>query len=266
MKLNDAFWRWFRDSKVVDEDGNPLVVYKAMYPYDWTTKPEQEIVSINRKSLFPASHGDEPGFKIAGFFGDKETANTFARIFRGAAIFPCYLSLLYPTDRHAGRFQFGGTGIAFRNAMRSNEYDGAIIYDTEDENTIYVAKRPNQIKSALANDGSWSIESDDIRSNPDHVTVYHGGTLKGSLKSGIFVSTNKTYAKKFATQTGGEVFELDLLTDIKVYPEAFWWQDFENIWHPDQMFKGYDAVLIIEPNGEDESLVVLNVKKLKERP
>ena len=35
--------------------------------------------------------------------------------------------------------------------MRSGRYDGAIIKETSDEGTIYVAKFPYQIKSAIAN-------------------------------------------------------------------------------------------------------------------
>lgn len=28
--LNDNFWNWFGDSKVVDDKGNPLVVYQMI--------------------------------------------------------------------------------------------------------------------------------------------------------------------------------------------------------------------------------------------
>jgi hypothetical protein len=36
--------------------------------------------------------------------------------------------------------------------MRSGQYDGAIIKNTKDEGTIYVAKHPDQIKSAITNE------------------------------------------------------------------------------------------------------------------
>ena len=80
------FKAWFGDSKVVDADGQPLVVYKGMYPYDYrfegkgkdsTRVNGPEITSIDRKSEFPSFNGDEPGVKIAGFFGDAKAANGF---------------------------------------------------------------------------------------------------------------------------------------------------------------------------------------------
>jgi hypothetical protein len=172
VKLTEtpAFKKWFGKSKVVDENGEPLVVYKGMYPYDWTKEtpdglgPEIEI--INRTTEFPAFNGDEPGIRIAGFFGAKETANNFAS-WNGAAMYPVYLSLQNPytvdaKGGKAGDIQFGKTGKAFRDAMRSGKYDGAIIRNTVDEGDIYVAARPEQIKSVF-NRGTY--DSNDPRIN-----------------------------------------------------------------------------------------------------
>ena len=162
------FRAWFGDSKAVDAEGKPIVVYKGMHPYDWTQETKESpgplIDSIKRTSDFPAMHGDEPGFQIAGFFGDQETANRFSRQSTSGTVFPTYLSLLRPFEidaagRKAGDVQFGESGKAFRDAMRSGEYDGAIIRNTADEGTIYVALKPEQIKSAIGNSGLFDPRS-----------------------------------------------------------------------------------------------------------
>jgi GGDEF domain-containing protein len=154
---SEEFRRWFGESKVVDENGQPLVVYKGMYPFDYTS-PERfkEIDRIERPSEFPMYGGEagEKPFRIAGFFGDSDVANTFAG-FANGTVFPVYLKIEKPIvfdakgKRAAGYYQFDETGRPFRDAMRSEEYDGAIIKNTVDEGTIYVAKYPEQIKSVF---------------------------------------------------------------------------------------------------------------------
>lgn len=153
-----SFKAWFGESKVVDDQGQPLVVYKAMYPYDWTKETKTErgplIDSINRTSEFPSFHGDEPGVQIAGFFGDKKTANHFAEVGGGQAVYPVVLSIQKPYEidasgKKAGDIQFGASGKPFRDAIRSGKYDGVIIRNTNDEGTVYVALKPEQIKTAL---------------------------------------------------------------------------------------------------------------------
>ena len=164
------FQRWFGNSKVIDAQGNPLVVYKGMYPYDYRQEtkddPGPAVDVIDRPSEFP-SFDDDSGIKIAGFFGDAETASKFASNFNRGSVFPVYLSIQNPyiIDAHgksAGLFQFGKEGKPFRDAIRSGKYDGAIIRNTRDEGTIYVALRPNQIKSAISNTG---------RFDPDHPSI-----------------------------------------------------------------------------------------------
>jgi SPP1 gp7 family putative phage head morphogenesis protein len=180
------FKRWFGLSKVVDEQGRPLIVYKAMHPYDWTKEsgddPGPEIKSINRTTEFPAFNRGEPGVRIAGFFGDKATANRFTGGSKNSAIFPVYLSLQTPyminaQGAKAGEIQFGETGRAFRDAIRSGKYDGVIIRNTADEGDVYVALRPTQIKSAISNRGTFDP------GNPDIVFSMSAGYATGDLKT-----------------------------------------------------------------------------------
>jgi hypothetical protein len=164
---NPAFAKWFGGSKVVDEAGQPLRVYKGMYPYDWTqettTSRGPEIESINRPSDFPSFAGpNEPGTKIAGFFSDNpKVANFFSTIGQDSgAVYPVHLSLQNPyvidaAGRNAGELQFMESGKPFRDAIRSGKYDGVIIRNTADEGNVYVALHPGQIKSAIGNRGTY---------------------------------------------------------------------------------------------------------------
>lgn len=163
------FRRWFGHSRVVDDQGEPLVVYKAMYPYDWSREDESDyhngVDHIERKTEFPTFDKDDPtGVNIAGFFGSRDVANNFAA--PRWSVFPVYLSLQNPfiidaKGESAGKFQFGPEGRPFRDAIRSGRYDGVIIRNTRDEGTIYVALKPNQIKSAISNKGRF--DADDPR-------------------------------------------------------------------------------------------------------
>lgn len=162
-----AFKNWFGDSKVVDAEGKPLVVYKGMYPYDWTSSNKEPVTSIGRTTEFPAFNRGEPGVKIAGFFGDIKTANRFAGVLNEGAIYPVFLSLKQPyiidaEGKMAGTIQFGTSGQEFRDAIRSGKYDGVIIRNTKDEGTIFIALKPEQIKSAIANRGTFDPTNADI--------------------------------------------------------------------------------------------------------
>jgi hypothetical protein len=177
---DEALSKWFGGSKVVDEAGRPATVYKAMYPrskeYGVNARGEPvpepglfppgegpPIDVINRPSPFPAfdlNEGQWEGVKIAGFFGDKKTANYMADGMGSGAIFPAHLSFQKPfvidgTGKFAGETQFGSSGKPFRDAIRSGEYDSVIIKNTKDEGTVYVALRPEQIKSAIGNRGTF---------------------------------------------------------------------------------------------------------------
>jgi len=89
---------------------------------------------------------------------------------------------------------------------------------------------------------------------------YHGGKGFSPIRIGTFYTKDRSYAEKYAKQhSDGQVVEVEIdLEQLNVYPETFWWQDFAQIWRPEEVFKGYDAVKVVEPNGEEPSIVVLN--------
>jgi len=152
------FTNWFGNSKVTDQDGNPIIVYKAMNPYDWTQKddPNKLVDRIQRPNPFPSFNHGEEGINIAGFFGDIHTSNRFSLGNTRSATFPVFLSIKKPyivdaKGEKSGNIQFGPTGLTFRNAMRSGKYDGSIIKNTSDENDVYITTKPEQSKSAIGN-------------------------------------------------------------------------------------------------------------------
>lgn len=147
------FWRWFGDSKVVDKDGKPLVVYHGTassfdtfdtgaigsnYGADskgffFTNSPEQAAV-----------HAEDAGFT---YNGNAE-----------ANIVPVYLALKNPsvvkTKGRPNDWYDANTDYAL-GSVEQNDSDGIII-SGKDSETVYVAFAPEQIKSAVGNQGTFN--------------------------------------------------------------------------------------------------------------
>ncbi len=141
-------------SRIIDENGEPLVVYKGMMKNDWETKKEIESI-------------DSPNGPWAGFFTDKkDIAEKFQQVYSTmgeAVLHSVYLSIKNPYvyDAQGARAHdvmfddtlFGknpknpGPSAAFNRG-----YDGIIIKNTADEGTVYIPKNPSQIKSINANE------------------------------------------------------------------------------------------------------------------
>lgn len=205
-----AFKAWFGDSKVVDEKGKPLVVYKGMYPHDYEQEDTKTgykgplLDVIGRKSPFPSfDPQDREGVKLAGFFADKpEVAERFMG--NKGAVYPCYLKIEKPIvidakGQQAKKIQFGPEGKPFRDAIRSGKYDGVIIKNTSDEGNVYIALHSHQIKSAIGNAGTF--DPHDAR-----ITASRGCPMNAIiLSSGLVVPLNLGRAKAAAPElSGGE--------------------------------------------------------------
>lgn len=165
-----AFRRWFGDSKVVNDEGQPLVVYHG------TTKDF---------SAFERSGERDEGYLGKGFyFADASTASSYAGASRfdfeprpGGNVMPVYLSLQNPLELDA---QFEGRrevdrGIVVRKALnlpesataeevtqaaRAAGHDGVIYtYKGTKEYAVFHA---NKIKSATGNRGTFDTASTNI--------------------------------------------------------------------------------------------------------
>ena len=177
-----AFKRWFGDSKVVDANGEPLVVYHATRNFEGNEfKPSPKVNRV----------GNPDGYY---FTYDIEDANRYAGETEGAQIIPAYLSIQNPFN-YVGKFSPSKRMIdqyekelrqdnpnlkddwinakldifkdgywpnisfptdAMTRVIKAGGYDG--MKDGRD----WVAFDSNQIKSATGNIGTYS-ESPDIR-------------------------------------------------------------------------------------------------------
>jgi hypothetical protein len=147
------FKKWFGDSKVVDKNGDPLVVYHGGFD-------------------------DIKEFRPVAYFGGKDVANQFANEnYRGwegleegesPNVMPVYLSLQNPkvftTDEEYDDY-VQDTDIDVARWTKEG-YDGLIYApegDFTDEDAYYVAFKPKQIKSAIGNTGAFDENNPDIR-------------------------------------------------------------------------------------------------------
>lgn len=149
------FYEWFGDSKVVDAEGRPLVVYHG----------------TNAK--FSEFQMKEIGldFPEAAYFSSKEqVAETYT--YRGI-ILPVYLRFENPYIVNANERTFNSYYDDFSSAMYNtldDGHDGLIVKNIRDDKfqgggevaDTYVAFSPNQIKST-SNTGTFSKASDNIR-------------------------------------------------------------------------------------------------------
>lgn len=145
------FKRWFGDSKVMDEDGKPLVVYHG-------------------------TSGDFSEFKTEGwgldeqgafFTSSPQVASDYADTHGTAAnVMPVYLSIKNPyvvTSQQWAR----GDGLSPADAKRRG-YDGYIVrehpgvIESDAAGDTFIVFKPEQIKSAIGNNGEFSPTNPDI--------------------------------------------------------------------------------------------------------
>lgn len=166
-----AFKRWFGDSKVVDEQGKPLVVYHGS-----TTGGISQATVQN--SFFSADPQVASTYALdldAGRAGDEPVVNAV------------YLRMENPlvVDAEGApwmRIPFEGkstTTDALADVAKRRGHDGVIIRNLEDNvndeelppSDIYITLgKRGQIKSATGNDGGFDGQNNDIRKSADRVT------------------------------------------------------------------------------------------------
>lgn len=138
---SQEFKKWFGDSKVVDDQGKPLVVYHG-------TGADFEAFSDNSRGIFFAESPD--------------TAAPYARIRRNGhpRTIPAYVSIKNPWTMIAygddvPYSQMENQTVA---ALEAKGYDG-----THDQSSgVWVAFRPEQIKSAIGNNGAFDPDDPNI--------------------------------------------------------------------------------------------------------
>ena len=134
-----AFKKWFGDSKVVDENGNPLVMYHG------TTADFTEFDTSKR-----AIAGE-------GSFFSSTPSNSFAQG-EGGRMIPAYLSFKNPKVIDLAK----ESDDILKKKFISQGYDSVILMRDGEIKTA-VAFYPNQIKSAIGNTGEFDAQNADIR-------------------------------------------------------------------------------------------------------
>lgn len=214
------FKRWFGDSKVVDENGEPLVAYHAT-DADFDT--------------FIAQKNSDIGFH----FGSKDAAGARADALRdgigrqwnkrGEKTLAVYLSIKNPlrvsdysvfsiSDQNAEEdnlvWELRDAGVKAVPGMSNREaitaienagYDG-LVYENiwEGGGDSWVAFRPEQIKSATANRGTFDPNDPSIlnQSADEIERVYRGLNIAaGVTLRGNYYSTSRDFAREF-TRSG----------------------------------------------------------------
>lgn len=148
------FKRWFGDSKVVDAQGKPLVVYHGT---------EQDF-----DTFLPSKRPKEPGIffavhpAIASAYAGHDPQGNFHAPDMGSVL-PVYLKIENPL---VVDFMGGKTGRteAFKRAIEGG-HDGVLLknhYDAGGVQDQWAVFRPEQIKSAIGNSGAFDPNDQNI--------------------------------------------------------------------------------------------------------
>jgi len=170
LKLNQNFKTWFGNSKVVDANGKPLVVYHGT---------NQDFGEFSHDSL--GSENDY-GFMGAGFYfmNDPEWGSGYAEIAGektgGANVLPVYLKMENPleirsyeelpvvpktkTDTVSGVYD-KEEALELTNILKQKGHDGVILHAKHGVEE-YVVFEPTQIKSATGNNWEFNPSNADI--------------------------------------------------------------------------------------------------------
>jgi len=167
------FKKWFGDSKVVDAEGRPLVVYHGTH---------SDITAFSKRfagSNTPNSgmYGTAPGYFTASAShasGYAEGPTHRQPMHEGANVMPVYLSIKNPFVVDSGvldgavRKLAGRNGDALVAQLKDAGYDGVIVSNTRDQQGDagkffeVIPFSSEQIKSATGNRGTFDAGDDNI--------------------------------------------------------------------------------------------------------
>ena len=173
--------KWFGDSKVVDENGNPMIVYHGtnedfveFNPY--ADKKTQGGESLRGTNAMFFTNSPELASAYTGVAKSILTGDFFAyprESAYGGNVMPVYLSMQNPMIVDAEGQLYNKVEPLIRKAKK-NGHDGVIFRNVRDQpgaagdlqtlaHDAYVVFKPNQIKSATGNRGTFDETNPDIR-------------------------------------------------------------------------------------------------------
>jgi len=161
------FKKWFGDSKVVDENGNPLVVYHGttedfdeFKPYSHFGNAEAANNRIDRPSV-----ARQPKHILPVYLSIQNPA----RLDDAAASDPARLMAAWDTpegEKTLGKFPGYSTGKTTKQLLEERGFDGLVYSNDVEGGESWVAFRPEQIKSAIGNSGAFDPGNADITMSP----------------------------------------------------------------------------------------------------
>ena len=173
------FKRWFGGSKVVDADGKPLVAYHGTN-VDFETFDTSGANELGSWFTAPAKRYGDPAAVDDARAAAEDFAATQVDLYGGADIVvPVYLSIKSPkVFRGYGAFERwsdqSADGRALRERLIAEGHDGVVIRNSRTDGGAlrddWVAFKPEQIKSAIGNDGTFDATDPDIRSSAKRQT------------------------------------------------------------------------------------------------
>lgn len=237
---SDSFRNWFGNwlsddktdvSKVVDENGEPLVVYHH-------ANNEISEFSVEFNNYFSTQKG---GTKKALFFtGTREPkkGTVLDRPFR----YPVYLNAKTTIEKTGTKDELKESGEDFVTTINraAEEVDAAIFYGIDDNQelnqNIYVINNPNNVKS-IDNQGTFSTSDNNIylsSSNNSNVLQLDRMSQYPDSKSAInsMLNSEDKQVKKLATILNDVMSKVNAspvsiqYSDVplnEIYPEATYW-------------------------------------------
>ena len=165
ITASPEFQNWFRDSKVVDEDGAPLIVFHGS---------NADIVAFDADKQIGGALGS--GFYFAE---NSQDANDF-----GSVTYPVYLNIKNPlilsdlseTNRQKWNNLFEDDPFVASEQVREIGHDG--IFDDVYSDRTWLAFEPTQIKSAISNRGAFDPNDPRIAYS---ISAFHGSPASFDL-------------------------------------------------------------------------------------
>lgn len=272
------FWNWFADSKVIDDQGRPLVVYHGttaraineFRPAGGVDGEWQKALSHFKEAQENNKRYGYMNFRSGTFFSPKpEYAGNYTNENKGI-IYPAYIRAENPVYFDQAK-KNAASGIDLNKTP-----DALILYDGEisDINEIAVID-PTQIKSATGNDGTFDANDPSILSQtqrgsitipdqgvagaPSIVTLLEKADLSTFLhESGHFFLEVMNDMAMRADAPEGIRQDMDAVLKWFGVPDLAAWNAMpfeEKVQHHEQFARGFEAYLFegkspnVELNG-----------------
>jgi len=155
--LSDSFKLWFHNSKVVDENGEPLLVYHG--------GRKEDIREFK-------GHYIENDPKHSGYYFTDNLSYAVNYMSKSGDIYPVFLSVQSPKE--IDEVIHDSVNDVFKT---NKSYDGAIGIDAGTTKMAYVARYNRQIKSVF-NKGSFDLSNADIYDNESELSKVFDNPVK----------------------------------------------------------------------------------------